>query len=145
MWSFSKFSAIYCVWALTSKSDWIEILLTGQILYSRLRLVMSHQAVSLHERLYCGLLMKAFFRTPVVGAPAWLQVTGVWHCSEVCNRVHQTYNFVLRMKIIQPYCLKASQEKNREESIRNVMPDMTDEGKDEGWMSADNMNFTSSS
>ena len=42
------------------------------------------------------------------------------------------------MKIIQPYCLKASQEKNREESIRNVMPDMIDEGKDEGWMRADN-------
>lgn len=48
-------SLLYCGWALTSESDWIEILTTGQILYDRLRLAMSHRAVFLH----CGLLMKA--------------------------------------------------------------------------------------
>lgn len=100
-------SLLCCVWALTSKRDWIEILLTGQVLYGRLRLVMSHQAVSLPQRLHYGRLMKAFFRTPVVGAPAWLWLRGVWRCTEACNRVHQTSNSVLQMEIIQPYLLKA--------------------------------------
>lgn len=61
-------------------------------------------------------------------------------CDTWFNRVHQTNNFGLEMDIIQPYCLEANQEKNREESIGNVMSMI-----DEGLVRTDNMNFTSSS
>lgn len=36
------------------------------------------------------------------------------------------------MEIIEPYCLKANQEEDREERTGNVRSDMINEGKDEG-------------
>lgn len=115
----SQSSLAYCGWALTSESDWIEIeiLSTGQILYDRLRLAMSHLAVSHPERFHCGRLIKA---SP---EPQWFELQHdfeSWGCD---TAVRQTSNFGLQMEINLPYCLKANQEKNREESIGNVMSD----------------------
>ncbi len=43
----------------------------------------------------------------------------------MCNRE-------LHIEIIQPYCLKANQEEDREERTGNVTSDMINEGTDEG-------------
>lgn len=67
-------------------------------------------------------LNESFSRPPVVWAPAWLY-----------NGVHPTNNCGLQIEIIQPYCLKANQDENKEESTGNVMAVMIDEGQDDGW------------
>lgn len=79
-------------------------------------MAMSHETVFLRERLHCGCLMK------VSQDLQWLEHQHEfesWDCDMVrcAERVHQTNNFGLQMELIQPYCLKANQEKNRENAL----------------------------
>lgn len=83
---------------------------------------MSHRAVFLAQRLYCGHLMKASPELQWFESQPDLES---WVCE--CK-------FGLQVEIIQPYCLKVKWENNTEDSIGNVLSDMIDEGKDEGQM-----------
>lgn len=143
---FFSLELLYCGWTLTPVSDWIEILSTGEILFDRLRLVTCRQAVFFPREVALWPLNETFSRTPVVRAPAWLWLTVVWHCNMMCNiKSRRLITFRLQMEIFQLYCFKANRERIREESTGNVMSGMIDDGKDEGQVRTDSMNWIASS
>lgn len=108
-----------------------EVFLSDQIWYDRQRLAMGDQAVFLPQRLHCVCLMKPLQNSSGLSASMTLS----HGCETLPRGVHsvQTNNFGLQMEMIQPYCLKANQEKNRKESFGNVMSDMIDEERMKDW------------